>query len=730
MIRPRPFGLSIVVLVGCAASADLGGGVGVDAGQGAAASADGGADTAAAGDVGTGVLASMDGASDAAQTTEAGPGVVGQLEGGVATKLPTLPQLTNVTATLREDSVGIDFDPLDGAIDYRVYPLPSDGDITVNANGSVTVHNAIYRCAGLRQTFDLSNNLNGGDPGLTPLQYWSSQVTANPTLGYVYVTAAAGRAPVYALAGKPTYGEAWRESRFRIYTTDANQRQMLLGQNWRDDGIVFYAPSAASAQTHTIYSSQAWDGTPGGHYQQYYFGDSDLGTHAKDATPPAPAFQVLTASAADTEPLMAVFYNEPWNGHTELAAGKERFNRAANQGNTPLWHVEWAGITGPTTLVVEALASGCPFQGFLSPQHLAATTSPPHQALFTLDELKTASTTGEVFINGEYDTTAFPKAIARSFVEVTPQPHNANDWDWYQGFNVGTSFGTATTSTDPKFSNDQASAHWTSPLFDFGAYSVDNPGGVLEFTYGQFLGQFWTVFDDWKSDVTGRVRFTALQKANVDSDTSKFLHVTMSVDIVGTDRRYPQLIVSDQPAPVEDGFANASGNTLLVQTIQGPTMRLEAQAFHGLINGSPWAVNNQAQEHRFIDTVAYPADSPTAVAWQDHEAIFEHAGMDRMTKFDVFVSSRRLYVFFDGIPAGCTQYPSGFALQGPVTVTFGDVLYHEGAADELVCGQARPYSFLHRHQCTETKRHFDDLGFKSGVSAPAWDETKLPCGAY
>jgi hypothetical protein len=87
-------------------------------------------------------------------------------------------------------------------------------------------------------------------------------------------------------------------------------------------------------------------------------------------------------------------------------------------------------------------------------------------------------------------------------------------------------------------------------------------------------------------------------------------------------------------------------------------------------------------------------------------------------------------VFFDGAPAGGTQLPSGFVLKGQVTVTFGDVIYHEGAQDEQVCVKVKPYSFMHAHQCNETKRHFDDLGFKSGVSAPAWDETKLPCGAY
>ena len=101
-----------------------------------------------------------------------------------------------------------------------------------------------------------------------------------------------------------------------------------------------------------------------------------------------------------------------------------------------------------------------------------------------------------------------------------------------------------------------------------------------------------------------------------------------------------------------------------------------------------------------------------------------------MTRFDVYVSSDRAYFFLDGAPAGCTKYPAGFAMSGPVTVTVGDVLYHEGAADELVCYHQKPFPFLHEHQCAQTKRHFDDVGCKSDVAPPAWDEARFPCGAY
>ena len=172
-------------------------------------------------------------------------------------------------------------------------------------------------------------------------------------------------------------GEAgWRESRAKVYTTDDAERQQLLGQSGRDDGVVFYVPKTASAATQTLYRSanvtpiQDWM-----QHNQYYFLNADMTKHTSDGTPPAPAFEVLRDAADGTQPLMAVFY-QPNQPHTELAVGKARFARAANQGPSPLWHLEWSGVTAPTTLVVEALAGGCPYQGFLSPEHLDA---PPHQ---------------------------------------------------------------------------------------------------------------------------------------------------------------------------------------------------------------------------------------------------------------------------------------------------------------------------------------------------------------
>ena len=135
----------------------------------------------------------------------------GALDAAPPTSLPALPTMSNVTTVQREDSVGIDFDPIDDAVDYRVYELPKDGDITVNGDGSLAIKNAVYRCAGLRQTFHVPTNLNSHNtgngviptqPGVTFASTYPS-ITADvpdaPTLGYVYTSPATNSAPVYAV---------------------------------------------------------------------------------------------------------------------------------------------------------------------------------------------------------------------------------------------------------------------------------------------------------------------------------------------------------------------------------------------------------------------------------------------------------------------------------------------------------------------------------------------------
>jgi hypothetical protein len=629
---------------------------------------------------------------------------IGPIEGGVPTALPPLPELGNVLATLDGDGVTVTFDPFDGALDYRIYPLPSDGDITQQSDGTIVVSSAVYRCAGAREDLymvhdpSINDNAAGGATVVTgAVDGYMRSESADSTLGYVYTTPAADRLPVYALAagdikenqcGRPQFTSI----RPKTYTTDAAQRAQLLAAHARDDGIAFYVPAAASSGTRPVY-----EGTFNGDVLRWIDGPEASARGAGTTV-----FNVLTTADAGTAPLRRV-YVEPYclAFHDELVAGSARYTQVRDQGDQPATALHWAGLTGRTTLVIEALDTLCPYQGLLSPVHADAEGGYP--AYLTLSDMQGASPTTEVFVNGQADSTQRPKAVARSFVAVAPSPQAM---DFYDDF---------TSDLAPFHERDGLN---TDKYFTSAVYELDTTATHLT-EFGTMLGEFWATYADEASDENGKIRLTSLQKANLDGNG--YLHVVTSVDILSTDRRYPQILVSDQSAPVQDNLA--SGTTLIVQPKSMAPTYLQVQ----VCDHRGWDVNNQCPLlPTFSTAFAPPALMPS-----------EYVGIDRNVKVDVYVSPARIYVLLDDQPYSCTALPavaddgkSYHLPTGAVTVTLGDVLYHSGvdltvAASALTAPNA--YAFHRRHMQTVTRRHFDNFGFSSGVPAPAWDEARFPC---
>jgi hypothetical protein len=136
-----------------------------------------------------------------------------------------------------------------------------------------------------------------------------------------------------------------------------------------------------------------------------------------------------------------------------------------------------------------------------------------------------------------------------------------------------------------------------------------------------------------------------------------------------------------------------------------------------LCNMRPWDVNNQCPVY---DLHHIPkSGSPDLTAPNDE--VGEHASEDQRVAFDVYASTQRVYLFLDHKPYACADMPAGALPNGPVTITWGDVLYHS-AVDAL-------FTFHAAHLQIDTRRHFDNLGFSSGVPEPGWDESTLPCVA-
>ncbi len=647
-----------------------------------------------------------------------GPPGTNGMEVNVKTALPALPKVANVLATSSDDNVNITFEPVDGARDYRVYALPDDKDIASDAGGHVTIKNAIYRCAGDRQA-PLTNQ-----DAAKPVQGLSfntlvdgvkvdgyTRTLPEATLGYVYTTAGAGRTPVYAMGDSAPNSDndcdylgitaRWGESRAKKYVTSETERTMLLAQGWRDDGIVFYVP-AAGAGSRAVYTTTKVDNIWVTRY--YYVDGAEATLRGKTET----AFQVLGAAAADTQPLMRVFYqNTCGRSHDELAVGKARFDRARIQGDEqPVYNLHWAGINAPTTLVVEALADGCPYQGFFGASaEPARDVYPPW---LTLDQLRAASPTGEVYINGQHAAGMNPKPIARTFIQIAPGPKP--NLDWFEGFGDANAMGTMKdTLCGALDGNCWQQFRRKSDTMDLSFMFVETD----RWAFAPMLGELWANFGDVGADVNGKFRLTPSKKAQLSADT--FLYTTMTVDTFSTGRRYPQMLISDQDVPVQINMQK--GNSIVIQTFGGWPNTYEVQA----CDHQYWDVNNQCPRYD-LHHVLDPNDATKIVSLTPVGEVGEHGGMDKATKLEAYASSKRVYLFIDGQPSGCADLPSSTVPVGPVTVTYGDVLYHSGV--DLT------FAYTHTALQVSTRRHFDNLGFKSGVPAPTWDAKRFPCATH
>jgi hypothetical protein len=641
---------------------------------------------------------------------------VGRVDTSVQTALPALPSIRGVRANVTHDSVAISFEPVDGARDYRVYELPTDAQVMPGADGHLNVRDATYRCAGDRQMPDLLGDRDSFTQfGLVRTQVDDVEVEGvrrtidDATLGHVYVEPGEGRLPVYAL-GSPAVNadNVYRQfarftsTRLKRYTTDEGERARLLSEGWWDVGIAFYSVAAGTARARPIYEQAD--------KALYYAPSAESDARGTENI----AFYALDAASDATSPLMRVHYDLQYaDDHDELVAGRARFERARVQGAAqPLFDLQWGGLTKETILVVEALAEGCPYDGFVvGAGDMPATEQYPEWR--SVESARASSPTGEVYVNGQHDGVESPRPIARSFVRVAPGARP--NLDFFAGFGTDAEPRAAFSAIDCGHTdhgvptgNCWANARYQSEQLDIGFMSVADE----RYTFMPQLGELWVGYGDMAADTNGKVRITPRTTATMAADS--YLYVTMETNALTGGRRYPQIIVSDQQAPVQYNMEH--GRAFVVQTFEDFPNSFELQ----LCDHQFWDTNNQCPFYD-LEVTRSADDHDVVTSYLPHDPVIEHIGMDRSTRFEAYLSSRRAFLFLDGMPHGCVDLPaSGEGVpMGEVTVTFGDVLYHSGVAES--------FGYTARVLQTESLRHYDNLGFRSGAAEPAWDFDRFPC---
>jgi len=680
---------------------------------------------------------------------------------GDASCVPELPVIQNVKVLTRGDTVTLDFEPVAGAVDYRIYPEPAPGDWLIGAAGEVGVKNGIYRCAGDRvfqdRAADTANLFDCSISGCANTQHNYTRTEADSHLGYVFLTPAADRVPVYRLAD-PNGGGGFRNSDWVVplyseansaeYVTDTATRDMLLGAGWRDDGIAFYTlKDPAAAGMKTIYRIKY---APGVDWQgdNVVFFFSDGPEHDARAAQPAkeiadmgPRFQVLAAAAPGSVELRRVQYPGSFD---VLAAGDARFQQVLHQGARPIASLTWPGVKKTTRFIIEALDAGCPFpNGYIAAMHHDAdvdrTSGQPFNApSLTLDEARLSS--GEVFVNGQHDPANRPKPIARAYVDVTPDAPPA--MDFLATFDDGAAWAPFT-----KWQDNNAF------IYRNADWAIDTSGCTENFTFGPLLGQFVLGFADGGSSCNVSITPRKVP-TKIAADT--FLHVRMMSDIPSTGRRYPQILVTnvplqDDPPPMAGNIDNVPVHARLGNfpyQVAGPDMKLGTaddvpaeggqsivvQPFGGYqetqieyCDTRGWGVSQQCNRANVYGFHAGDYMQTWKQPWLPVPVQGDVAGYDRPVQWDVYTSTSRVYVFMDGKPSACAVLPAGRMPAGPVTVAYRAVIYHCGI-DETVTPADTGHTYEHDHSLCHSDRHMDDFGIDLAAPAPAWDETKLPCG--
>jgi len=417
-----------------------------------------------------------------------------------------------------------------------------------------------------------------------------------------------------------------------------------------------------------------------------------------------------------------LFGDEDVIGTVVHCAGSRQHNDAQAPARTLLRQIEVTGLTGPTTIVIEAIDRVCPFTGIHGSEHATVPVEiselplADRQAFSTFTEEQIRAAYGSLIVNGHGPGVVLgapsprsrPRVLARTTVVVTPTGAPPPD--------VGSFFDSFDDAGDqPSFLREVANSNGRSQQ---GKVLTNSQWGF--YTWGADLSQFFvergqlhSVLADWGQDIFAS-NVAIPRRTFAVSDTG-YLHLHYEVASDTTARRYWWMSVCGAGGMGQTLDATGLLRTPLVQTpffYQDDGLNPSLAGWSCLqvfpLDGSPFGLgptdtrpesdlriivnvaNGTERDHvRLVSPNQFGSAAVAARSWYRQQrgnggALGQPVLDDQLlisprTRMDLYVRRDRVVVYVNGEQRVCNDFPNSPLTMAEAAVGFGQVLYHSAA---------------------------------------------------
>lgn len=463
---------------------------------------------------------------------------------------------------------------------------------------------------------------------------------------------------------------------------------------------------------------------------------------------------------------------EQVNGAIIHCAGYRQHNDKFTGTRELLRVIEVTDVQGPTTLVVEALDTPCPYSGAMAPQHediqVTIDEVPPIDrirfSLYTPAEIRARF--GSLILNGHGQgatlgvpgPTAPPKVLARTAVTVSPSgkmtPRTADFFDDFDG--AGGPIAASGVANDAMRAY-KPGRRFSNSKWDFFIYNDQDDKAQLS----EERGVLHVTLPDWEQDVFSTVVAVPRQVTTL-SDTA-YLHLTFEVASDATSRRYWWVGLCGAGTAGETFDAQNHFKGRLVQTsffYEPDGVNTSVEKWNCLQffprDGTPFELGNPPKRSETdIRVMVNKANAPlrgsvvnvspaqysaneAAPSWfrmQDANGnpgagiLDDQQLISPRTRFDAWVRRDRMILYVNGKQRLCNDFPNAKLTQAETAVAYGQVLYHT-AAERLEFSRDYDDRTGQRYYLENSpyvdERDWDNVGFEANVGAPS-DFDAAPC---